>query len=76
MMFNSKVNIENNTVKSIFLGGGIFGKTMEKIFLGNIWKNYGKNIFGEYLEKLWKIFLFITETIFSFSFYFESHCMH
>lgn len=42
MMFNSKVNIQNNTVKSIFL---------DKIFW-KLWKNYFQEIFGKNMEKI------------------------
>lgn len=42
MMFNSKVNIQNNTVKSIFL---------DKIFW-KLWKNYFQEIFGKKMEKI------------------------
>lgn len=43
MMFNSKVNIQNNTVKSNFLDN-IFGKlkktTIFRKFLGKKWKRF------------------------------------
>lgn len=42
MMFNSKVNIQNNTVKSIFL---------DKILL-KLWKNFFQEIFGKNMEKI------------------------
>lgn len=44
MMFNSKVNIQNNTIKSIF---------WIKYF-----ENFGKTIFRKFLEKIWKRFFF------------------
>lgn len=46
MMFNSKVNIQNNTVISIFFGGG-GGKYLEKL-----WKKYFWEIFGKTTENI------------------------
>lgn len=62
MMFNSKVNIQNNTVKSIF---------WIKYF-----ENFVKTIFRKFLEKIWKRFFFLTKSILSSSFFFEFYCMH
>lgn len=58
-MFNSKVNIQNNTVISIFFGGG--GEYLEKLWKKYFWEIFGKtmeNIFVYNRNYLFFLFLF------------------